>query len=364
MLSLFNKLIIRFVRSSQVSLPSGRIKKKAGQDLLYILLGEDSFSIRQALEKIKQGLGDPAMLSANTETLNGQPLTVDQLRTVCETVPFLAERRLVIVRGLLERFGLRGRPIGRKKVASGTGQQDGSKSFAACIRQMSDSTVLVLVDNRISSANPLLKEISAKAVVRSFPLLRDARLRQWIQRQVAEAGGSISHQAVDLLAKLVGGDLWIMASEIDKLVLFAAGRRIEEAVIRQVVSHSQEVNVFAMVDAILEFRAGVAEQLLQQLLQRGAAPAYLMAMLSRQIRMVVRAKELAKQRKSEAVIQNRLGLASEFVLRKTLEQAARYSPERLKKAYQKLLEADLSIKTGKFDGELALTMLVADLCQR
>ncbi len=334
------------------------------QSLLYILLGEDDYSIRQSLEEIKRGLGDRALLSANTATLDGQRLTLDQLRTVCETVPFLAERRLVIISGLLERFDPKGKSSRQKKIIATASQQDEYNSFAVYLHQMADSTVLVLTDSGISSGNPLLKEISAKAVVRSFPLLRDAKLRRWIQRQVAEEGGSISPQAVDLLAKLVGGNLWIMANEIDKLLLFTSGRRIEEEDVGLVVSHSQEANVFALVDAIFEFKARVAEPLLQQLLQKGAAPAYLMAMLSRQIQMIVRAKELRNQRKSEVEIQKKLGLTSEFALRKTLEQAARYPAQRLKEIYHKLLETDLSIKTGKYDGELALTILVAELCQR
>ncbi|GAI25075.1 unnamed protein product [marine sediment metagenome] len=56
--------------------------------------------------------------------------------------------------------------------------------------------------------------------------MRDAGLRQWIQRHVTEQGGSISPQAVNLLAKRIGGNLWIMANEINKLILFTSGRRI------------------------------------------------------------------------------------------------------------------------------------------
>jgi len=118
------------------------------------------------------------------------------------------------------------------------------------------------------------------------------------------------------------------------------------------------------VDAIIEFKAELAEQLLQQLLQRGAAPAYLLTMLSRQVQMIVRARELRKQRKSKIEIQNKLGLTADFALRRTLEQASRYSLPRLKEVYHHLLETDLSIKTGRYDAELALTILVAELCQR
>ncbi len=330
---------------------------------MYILSGQDDFSIAQALEEIKKGMGDEAILADSTTTLDGQQVTLDKLRTICETVPFFGGKRLVIIKGLLERFEPRGRASRQKKTAQAN-QRDEYKSLSACIGNIPDSTILVLVEGRITSNNPLFKEIANKAVVKSFPLPRDAQLRQWIQGRVAEEGGSISPQAVDLLTKLVGSNLWIMTSEIDKLVLFTSGRRIEADDVKAMVSYTQQVNVFAMVDAIFEFKAELAEQLLQRLLQGGAAPAYLLVMLSRQMRMIVRAKELSSQRKPKTEIQHRLGLTSDFALRKTLEQASRYSLQRLKEVYHRLLEADLTIKTGIYGGELTLNILVAELCQR
>jgi len=331
---------------------------------LYILSGQDDYSLSESLKEIKRGIGDQPLLAANTTTLDGQQMTLDQLRTVCETLPFLAERRLVIVKGLLERFEPRGRPSHRKKNTRATNHQNEHKSLATYISQLHDSTILVLVGGRITSKNPLLSELSAKARVKSFPLLRGTRLRQWIKRHITEEGGTISTQAVALLAKLVGSNLWTMVNEINKLILFTSGRSIEEADVKMVVSHTQQDSVFAMVDAILEFKVGLAEQLLHQLLQRGASSAYLLVMLSRQARMIVRVKELKSQRKSEVEIRNKLGLTSEFVWHKTTEQAERYPLERIKEVYYKLLEADLSIKTGKYDGELALNILVAELCRR
>jgi len=330
--------------------------------LLYILHGEDDFSLTRSLEEMKQGLGDPALLATNTTVLDGQQATLGQLRTICETVPFLAEKRLVIIQGLLGRFEPQGKSRQRKKMAPSTGQESEYKSFATGLSNLPASTVLVLIDGRIKSNNALLKQLSAKAEIRSFPILKGDKLRRWIEREVAEQGTSMSPEAVDLLAKLVGGNLWIMSNEINKLALFASGHRIKVEDIKAIVSSAQEASVFAMVDAILDFKVGVAEQLLEQLLQRGASPTYLLAMLSRQVRMIVQAKGLGRQRKPEAEIQSRLGLASEFALRKTLEQAQRYPLERLKQVYHKLLQADLSIKTGKYEGGLALNLLIADLC--
>jgi DNA polymerase-3 subunit delta len=331
--------------------------------MLYILWGEDDFSLTRSLEEIKQGLGDRSLLAANTTVLDGQQVTLDQLRAVVGTVPFLAEKRLVIIEGLLGRFEAGGRPRRRKKAAPPAEKEAEHKSFADCLASIPDGTVLVLVDGKVKGANPLLKQLSPQAKVLSFPLLKDERLRQWIKQGVVEQGATISPEAVDLLAKLVGGNLWVMSSEINKLALFASGRRIEVEDIKSVVSSAQETSVFAMVDAILESKAGAAERLLEQLLERGASTAYLLAMLSRQVRLIVQAGALRRQRRPEVEIQDRLGLASEFALRKTLDQSQRYSLGRLREVYDKLLEADLAIKTGKYEGGLALNLLIAELCQ-
>jgi len=327
-------------------------------------MGEDDFSLTRSLEEIKRGLGDQSLLTANTTILDGQQVTVDQLRAVSETVPFLAERRLVIIHGLLGRFEPEVKPRRQKKLSPLTEKESEYRSFADCLSKIPDGTVLVLIDGRIKGNNPLLKQLSPRAEVRSFPILKEDKLRQWIRQGVVEQGATISPEAVDLLAKLVGGNLWIMTNEINKLALFTSGRRIEIEDVKAVVSLAQEASVFTMVDAILDFKVGVAEQLLEQLLDRGASPAYLLVMLSRQVRMIVQAKELRRHRRPEVAIQDKLGLTSEFALRKTLDQAQRYPWERLREVYNKLLETDLSIKTGKYEGGLALNLLIAELCQQ
>jgi len=331
--------------------------------LLHVLIGGDDFSIRQALEEIKKGIGDPTALMTNTTVLDGRQVMVEQLRSVCETVPFLSEKRLVIVEGLFERFDS-GNRTGRKKSSRQPEQPEEYRAIADGIKQLPEFTELVLIGGGIKAGNPLLRELSAMTRVKSFPRLKPSQLSQWIMQRVKAVGGSISPQAINLLIRFVGNDLWIMANEVDKLALFTGGRRIEEADVRAVVSYAQEANVFAMIDAVLEFRVGVAQELLQQLFKQGIAPAQLLVMLSRQVRIIFQIKEMRGRKKSRTDIQNKLGLTSDFVLNKAWEQADRYSPARLREVYHRLLETDLSIKTGRLEGELALNILIAELGQR
>jgi DNA polymerase-3 subunit delta len=332
--------------------------------LLYILHGEDDFSRQGALDEIKRAIGDETALATNTTVLDAPQATMEQLRAVAEAMPFLAEKRLLIVNGLLERFESRGRSGRRKKTAGASNRKDEYQPLADYLAGVPDSTIVVLVDGKINDKNPLFSVLQAKAKVKSFPLLKKEPLVHWIQNRVRGRGANISPQAVMLLADYVGSNLWIMASEIDKLILFASGGQIEADDVKRVVSYVHEASVFELVDAILEFRGGTAEKLAEQLLQRGASPSYLLVMLTRQARLIVRTRELKNQRRSDAEVMGRLEIGSPFVLRRALEQASRYNMPRLKEVYHRLLETDLAIKTGRYDAELALNILIAELSQR
>lgn len=315
--------------------------------LFYILYGADDFSLKEELERVKAGLDDGDSLASNTTVFEGNQVRLNQLMDACMAMPFLGSHRLVIVEGLL----------GRSK--GGNGEWSALKERVA---DMPPTTVLVLIDGDIKKDNALLKQISSVASVKEFPLLKGTALQNWIQRRVKEKGGNMSPQAVRLIASLVGENLWVLASEIEKLLLYTSGRRIDVGDVREVVSYARETSVFAMVDALIEGRAPTAASLLHQLLQQGAPAPYLVVMITRQLRMLVQAKELSRRGASMAEIKGRLGLTSDYVLTKALEQSSRYSMKRLEQVYHKLLDTDLSIKKGVWKGDLALDLLVAELC--
>lgn len=334
--------------------------------MFYILYGKDAFSRHQKLEEIKSGLGEPDMLAVNTSVLDGQPLNLNQLQDVCSAVPFLCPYRLVIVEGLLERFEPKSE--GEERVTRSQSKSESGlkewRGLADYIRQMPPTTVLALIDSDIDrrGRNPLLKSLATIAEVVSFPELKGRDLRDWVQRRVKEGGGTIASGAVTLLVDLVGGDLWAMSGEIDKLLAYSAGRPISEDDVRQIASYAREANIFALVDAILEGGRKEGQQLLYRLLQDGAAPAYILAMITRQLRLIVVAKEFGK-RVFESEVRDKLERISDYGLEKALRQAKSYSLERIMRAYHQLLEADINIKTGKYDGDLAIDLLVIELSQ-
>ncbi len=322
--------------------------------MIYILFGPDDFSLREKLAELKKELGDSESLAINTTTFEGSHLTIAQLISACNTIPFLATNRLVIVEGLLSRF--------EQKTGGRDPDWDEWKGLKEHASNMPPTTVLMLIDGKIGRGNPLLKRIAPISKVWEFPLLKSASLQNWIRSRVAKCEGSISPRAVKLLTELAGENLWVLAGEIDKLCLYARGRRIEEEDIRQATSYAREASIFALVDAIVEKKHSAAMRLLHQSLAEGMAPTYILFMLARQLRLIVQALEVRGQGTSLIEKREYLGLSPNYPIEKLLEQSAGYPMPRLVEVYEKLLETDMAIKTGKWKDDLALDLLVAHVC--
>ena len=223
------------------------------------------------------------------------------------------------------------------------------------------------IDERVARAAPFLERaglvaspLSAaeQARVREFAPLRREALAAWVSERAAQKGGTIDPRTAARLAEQVGVNLWVMDSELEKLTIYCDGRPIGEDDVKALVSSTKDANVFALVDAIMERRTGAALNAMRQLLDEGAAGPYLLTMIARQARMVALAQELLARRAPQQEWPARLGTSSDFVVRKTMDQARRFPPEAVKSLYRLLLDTDLALKSGTSD-ELALTEMLA-----
>lgn len=322
--------------------------------MLYILFGIDTYSRQEALQEIIASLGGDDLLFANTAHLAGEQLSATELATASQTMPFLAPTRLTIVSGLLGRFEPR-RGASKK-------DREGWQAFRDAAQAAPPQATLVFVDGPLTTGrNPLLDALFPHATVRPFPPLRGAALEGWIRKRATQLSGQLSPRAVRLLMELVGDNLWTMSHELEKLFLYAGERVVAEEDVKALVSTAREANIFAMVDAILQSRPRQALSTLHRLLDEGDTHPHLLAMITRQLRLLLMARELKGQGLSQDEMRGKLGTAP-YALRQLMELLPYYSVDRVKGAYARLLDTDLSIKTGRLPPELALDLLVAELC--
>jgi len=324
--------------------------------LRYLLAGPDNYSLKQKLAAIKASLGGPEVLSSAISIFEGARLKAGELRLTVDALPFLTPCRLVIINGLLARF----QPAADGTVKKASKLDDPSQ-FAEAIKGAPPSTALILIENELHRGNALFKAIADAVEVHEFPPLDKPRLKEWIGRRVADSGARITPGATNLLSQYIGADLWAMAGEIEKLALAAGVGVINETDVRAHVGYTAECSIFSLVDAILERRLKAATEALETLKTGGLSAGYVLAMLSRQLRLIMLYLDLKNRGEKDTAARKSLGVTADFVWKKTVEQSARFNLERLKAIYRRLLDADLASKTGQMDEAMAIDLLVAEL---
>jgi len=331
--------------------------------VFYIFHGEDEFSRSQALDKIKAKLGDPTMVGLNTTRLDGKKVSMAKLRHACDTIPFMTKRRLVIVEDLLERIASRG---GR---GEGVASKAFSKELLEYLPALPDSTALVFLESSsLSSKNVFLslaRKTKDKGYAREYPILSSDRLTDWIHQRVRQKGARIEADAARELATYVGRGLRVMDQELEKLTTYVGhDGNITLREVHLLVSPTWEANIFHMVDALGERRTRRALRLLHRLLDHQEPPLRILAMVTRQFRMLMQFRQLRDEGCSTGQIQEIAGIRPRFVMDKVSRQAGNFSLPQLRDIYHRLLEVDQQIKTGLMNPILALDLLVVEVSRR
>jgi DNA polymerase-3 subunit delta len=338
--------------------------------VFYIFHGEDEFSQAEELARLRGQMagGDPAMADLNTSVLDGGSLAFGELRHVCDSIPFMADRRLVIVQGLLSRLssGSRSRGASTDEEKEPAWKHAFVQDLVNYLPKLPPTTRLFFVESStLPASHPILKlareeEKKRKGFARLFAQPRDRDLPRWIQQRAQAGGGILSNEAVTLLAAMVGSDLRLLDQEIEKLLLYADGRQISTADVQALVSRARETSIFDLVDCVGRCEADRALRLLHRMLDEEAAPLYLLTMLARQIRILIQVSELREQGLSPKEMASRLKLHP-YVVEKGLAQARNFTMGQLEAAYQRLVDSDWAIKTGQVEEVLALDLLVVAL---
>ena len=320
----------------------------------YVLHGEDEYSLKVELKAIRSKMGDPSLADLNTTMLDGKSTSAVEVLSAAGNFPFMGDKRLVIVDGLLTWL--------TRKGAGKTGKAD-LELLTTNIPTLPDTTRLVFVEyESIDESNPLLKlaRTDPHGYVKEFAPPRDTL--PWINKRVQDFGGQIEPSAAAALAGVMGSDLRAIESECYKLLTYVGTERpIREADVALLTSYVPETNVFDIVDAVAKQDGVQALKLIHRVLETTKQePLMLLGMINRQFRILLQIREvldMGANPRQLADIQRLPGGKKEFLIR----QAQVFSLEQLELIYHRLVEYDYDIKTGQVGDELALDLLVASL---
>jgi DNA polymerase III subunit delta len=335
---------------------------------VYILYGEDTFGRDEAVQSLKDRM---RALPAGEHNLTelGPETTVTALRMAADVVPFLADRRMVIVSGLIGRLTSRGggqrrAARGRKSPTSDNSNSDELQLLLEYLPELPQTTSLVLVeDGKLTPEQWVAVIPRGRSQVRGYPRVVD--VPKWVRGRAAQIGVELDEPAVRELASLGGGDLRRLDSELHKLADYAAGRGVTRTDVRELVI-GREVAVWALLDGLAERNAGKALGAFRALCAQGESTG---ALFGRDIvphyhrLLVARELSLATREERARVDVTALGMNPATVGR-WMDQAARFDRLELERAMELLLEVDRQIKVGETEAEASIEVTIVELCTR
>lgn len=309
---------------------------------VYLLYG-DEFLIEAAIERLKKRLLEGGQAQLDFKMFSGLNHSAQEILQAAETLPFLTEKHLVVVKDF---DGLS--PSDKEKITD----------YA---ENPSPMTCLVLAVDKIKKGSRIAQIVQKKGQVYEFKSLRRHEIPNWVRKEFSKEGKEISADAIRYLIEGAGSSLRDLKSEIEKASLFVGGKKaVNREDLELAVSPKPESSIFDLVDCLGHRNQRRALRLVNQLLDTGEPPQRVFYMILRQFRLLLKAKGLAGRSESLSVLATELGVPY-FLVEKYLEQSANFSLKQLRGIYEMLWQTDLKIKKGEQPSQLALELLIAQI---
>ncbi|NIN00446.1 MAG: DNA polymerase III subunit delta [candidate division Zixibacteria bacterium] len=323
-------------------LKPGRSDPQEKVERLYHFTGDEDFQKEEAWRKIVSILVPENLRIFNLDMLYGAEISADQIINRASTSPVNAKRRVVVV------FDL-------DKLS--TFSKDVLLSF---LPRLPKSVCVILLSPRITLQTKFYKALGRLAATVEFPRLWESQISAWITNRIEEQGKKIERNAVQILQDLIGNDLYALAREIDKLVIYVgADETITPAHVESVAGLSRAHTVFQLIDSVGEKDLSRSLQVLRNLILAGERPGGIIYWLTAHLEKLVLTKEFSPSQGTNLASFLR---TKPFLASKYQRQAQNFSVEELEKGLILLYRADVDLKSNRMPDKIILELLTYNLC--
>ncbi len=306
--------------------------------------GEEEQLKQESLEKLRAAIL-PAGLEAMNETVLDNPET-DRLIADAETQPFMADRRLVVIRDL--------------PALSGRGEAD--EKLISWLPSVPETTLLLFYcTGKPDGRKKLYTSVKKMNGVVTFTPLRGTELVHFVTDAFRDVGKECDGRTAEYLVFTVGDSAGLLRTEIRKLASFAGDRTsILASDITALATPSAECTVFQMVDAVVTGQKNRALALLRSQLLAGTDRMTILAMLLRQYRLLQHIKIMQYEKRSGDFIRSALGVPP-VAVDQYLLQASAYTGGQIKNAVRICFDTEYAVKSGRMQQEGAVEYVIIRL---
>ncbi len=310
---------------------------------LYLFTGPEQYLVRHYTDQI---LGK--LLDENTKVFNYSELTgkvsFQAISDAISIYPAFSDRRVVLIKeSTLFKLG---------------GKETDWNAFFSSLPEY---ICLIFIQQEVDKRLIFYKALDKNGLIVDFKRQDENALTKWVINRFSRLRKQINEQDAAYLVTLLDPDMNFMSLELEKIARYAGeAERITRKHIDAVASRSVKSIIFDLTDAISQRQTTQALKILSELVEQKEPIPLIMAMVGRQMGILLRLKKMEEKKLPQPEMAKLLGM-NPYVVGKIRKQAASFTIEQLKKTMRKCVEMDQASKSGRMDPRMALDVFITEL---
>lgn len=305
---------------------------------MYLLYGTEGYLKKQYKDKLKNALAAPED-NMNFTAFSGKNINPKELIDLAETLPFFAERRVLLV----EDSGF---------------FKSSCEDLAEYLPQIAPAACFLFVEEEVDKRSKMYKAVKKLGSVVEFSAQSEELLTRWIVSRLKKEGKNITGSVLQLFLSKTGTDMGNIDRELEKLVCYALDRDVITAEDVEAVVTEQTTNkIFEMVNAIAEHNQRKALDLYYDLLTLKEPPMRIMFLISRQFQILFNIRDMSARGLDNATMAKVAGVPP-FAVKRNVSQAKGFTMQQLKQALRDGAEFEEAVKTGQMNDQMAVELFI------
>lgn len=320
------------MKSIDEDIKNGQFKK------LYLLYGDEDYLKKQYRDKLLHALvaeGD----TMNFAKYDGQNVSVGELIDLAETLPFFAERRVILV------------------TDSGFFKSS-EEQLALYFAEIQDTTCMIFVESEVDKRSKTYKAAVKAGSAVDFSMPDERMLTSWMMARVKQAGKTMTQEAWTEFFDRTNDSMDHMNLEMEKLLSYVYDKDcISLADVEAICTKQMHSKVFDMISFIASKNLPKVLELYHDMLAAKEPPIRILALIIRQFDQMYLMKDMASQGMNVSTIASKLG-SRDFIVRKNLGLARNFTMEQIRALLEDAADLDERAKTGRINDRMAVELLM------
>ena len=322
---------------------------------VYFFSGSEEYLMKEAVEFLKDKYIDKSFETLNYVIIDGKEKTFDDILNACETLPFMSEKKLVVIKDISEIM---------ENDLNGL-----DKILSSYVENLDSYLCLIIMDrsNNFKRTTKLYKTINKLGGVVEFNSLKGKELNTWIEDKFKKNNKKISASNISYFIQQSSYSdynstktLYDLENELMKVVNYTSGDEINRDAIDAVLTQTLDTNIFNLLGNISKKNSEESLKIFNEMYISGEPVQKILSMIIRQVRLTLGYKLYKEKGYVDGEIGEKLGIKA-FELKKIGRESNNFTEEQLNKALSYILELDIKQKTSSHDEKLAIEMLIVNL---